>query len=65
MSFLCEAFPPDAGQRSHAETACAAASSDETVLLEILRPEVALALWLRPTPPGWARATHALLAAAP
>ena len=65
MSFLCEVFAPDAGLRSDARDACAAVSADEAVLLEILRPEVALALWLRPAPAGWARATNPLLAAAP
>lgn len=65
MSFLCEVFPPDAGGRSHAASPCAAVSADEAVLLEILRPEVALALWLRPEPAGWRRATNPLLAAAP
>ena len=66
MSFLCEVFPPGAGLRSEAgPAACAAVSSDEAVLLEILRPEVALALWLRPEPAGWRRMTAPLLAAAP
>jgi hypothetical protein len=66
MSFLCEVFPPEAGLRSEAApTACAAVSADEAVLLEILRPEVALALWLRPEPAGWRRMTAPLLAAAP
>jgi hypothetical protein len=65
MSFLCEVFPPDAGQRSLAASPCAAVSADDAVLLEILRREVALALWLRPEPPGWRRLTNPLLAAAP
>lgn len=65
MSFLCEAFPPDAGLRTDAPSACAAVSNDEAVLLEIQRRDVALALWLRPEPPGWWRLTNALLAAAP
>jgi hypothetical protein len=65
MSFLCEVFPPDAGLRSLAASPCAAVSGDEGVLLEILRPEVALALWLRPEPAGWRRMTGDLLAAAP
>jgi hypothetical protein len=65
MSFLCEIFPPDTGHRSAADGACAAVSNDEAVLLEILRPQVALALWLRPVPPGWTRLTEPLLAAAP
>lgn len=66
MSFLCEVFPPEAGLRSQADpAACATVSGDEAVLLEILRPEVALALWLRPEPPGWRRMTAPLLAAAP
>jgi hypothetical protein len=66
MSFLCEVFPPEAGLRSEAPLApCAAVSADEAVLLEILRPEVALALWLRPEPAGWRRMTAPLLAAAP
>lgn len=65
MSFLCEVFPPDAGQRTLAASPCAAVSGDETVLLEILRPQVALSLWLRPEPAGWRRLTASLLAAAP
>lgn len=65
MSFLCEVFPPGPGLASGSATACAAASADQAVLLEILRPEVALALWLRPEPPGWRRLTAPLLAAAP
>lgn len=66
MSFLCEVFPPDAGRVSTASSAaCAAVSADESVLLEILRPEVALALWLRPAPAGWRKQTAPLLAAAP
>jgi hypothetical protein len=66
MSFLCEVFPPESGLCSEAAPpACAAASPDEAVLLEILRPEVALALWLRPEPAGWRKATAPLLAAAP
>jgi hypothetical protein len=66
MSFLCEIFPPEAGRVSEAPPrACAAVSGDEAVLLEILRPEVALALWLRPEPAGWRRMTAPLLAAAP
>lgn len=66
MSFLCEVFPPEAGLRSlSARAPCAAISDDEAVLLDILRPEVALALWLRPEPAGWRRITAPLLAAAP
>lgn len=66
MSFLCEAFAPDSPHQSTAAPrACAAASADEAVLLEILRPEVALALWLRSEPAGWRRQTAPLLAAAP
>jgi hypothetical protein len=66
MSFLCEVFPPQAGLVSEtAAAACAAVSADEAVLVEILRPEVALALWLRPEPAGWRRMTAPLLAAAP
>ncbi len=65
MSFLCEVFSPDAGLRSDAAAPCAAVSADETVLLDILRPEVALAMWLRPVPAGWGRLTAPLLAAAP
>ncbi|MBR0648079.1 DUF1826 domain-containing protein [Roseomonas terrae] len=65
MSFLCEVFPPDAGQRSLTAGACAAVSDDEAVLLEILRAEVALALWLRPVPAGWSRLTDPLLETAP
>jgi hypothetical protein len=66
MSFLCEVFPPEAGMVSNApRRACAAASTDDAVLLEILRPEVALALWLRPEPDGWRKLTAPLLAAAP
>lgn len=66
MSFLCEVFPPASGLRSEAVAmACAASSADEAVLLEIARPEVALALWLRPEPSGWRRLTASLLAAAP
>lgn len=65
MSFLCEAFQPDAGRLSITASACAAASADEAVLLEILRPNVALALWLRPEPANWRRLTTPLLAAAP
>lgn len=66
MSFLCEVFPPAGSLRSEAVvTACAASSADEAVLLEIARPEVALALWLRPEPAGWRRLTASLLAAAP
>jgi hypothetical protein len=40
-------------------------SADDGVLLEILRPEVALALWLRPEPAGWRKMTAPLLACAP
>ncbi len=65
MSFLCEVFPPDAAPLSERSSPCAAVSADEAVLLEVLRPEVALALWLRPEPAGWRRATAGLLAAAP
>lgn len=65
MSFLCEVFPPDAAPLSERTSPCAAVSADEAVLLEILRPEVALALWLRTEPTGWRRATAGLLAAAP
>jgi hypothetical protein len=66
MSFLCEVFPPEAGLVSTlAPQACAAVSADEAVLLEVLRPQVALALWLRPEPAGWRRMTAPLLAAAP
>ncbi|WP_342451502.1 DUF1826 domain-containing protein [Neoroseomonas nitratireducens] len=65
MSYLCEVFPPDAAPLSERASPCAAVSADEAVLLEILRPEVALALWLRPEPAGWRRATDGLLAAAP
>lgn len=65
MSFLCEVFPPDTVLASGGTTPCAAVSADEAVLLEILRPEVALALWLRPEPAGWRRLTEPLLAAAP
>ncbi|MBR0681773.1 DUF1826 domain-containing protein [Roseomonas eburnea] len=65
MSFLCEVFPPDSGPTWVGTAACATASDDQAVLLEILRPEVALALWLRPEPAGWRRLTAPLLAAAP
>ncbi len=66
MSFICEVFPPAIGQVSEAlPGACAAVSADQAVLLEILRPEVALALWLRPEPAGWRRMTAPLLSAAP
>ncbi len=65
MSFLCEVFPPGSSLLSPGATACAAVSADEAVLLEILRPDVAFAMWLRPAPVGWSRLTNALLAAAP
>ncbi|CAH0144041.1 DUF1826 domain-containing protein [Roseomonas sp. CECT 9278] len=66
MSLLCEVFPPGAGMvRTVATPPCAAASTDQAVLLEILRRDVALALWLRPEPAGWRRMTAPLLAAAP
>ena len=52
MSFLCEVFPPDTRLVSQSSSACAAVSADEAVLLEILRRDVAMALWLRPEPPG-------------
>lgn len=65
MSFLCEVFPPDTVLASSGSAATAAISAEEAVLLEILRPEVALALWLRPEPAGWRRLTAPLLAAAP
>lgn len=65
MSFLCEAFPPDAGLRSYGASACAAVSADQAVLLEILCPEVALAMWLRPAPVDMARLVNPLPAGAP
>ena len=65
MSLFCEAFPPDAGLRSYGASACAAVSADEAVLLEILRPEVALAMWLRPAPIGAIRLTNPMLDTAP
>jgi hypothetical protein len=65
VSFLCEVFPPGPGQSSAPAQACASVSADEAVLLEILRPDVALALWLRPQPAGWRAMTAPLLAAAP
>lgn len=66
MSFICEVFPPEAGMVSTVSArACAVASTDDAAFLEILRPEVALAVWLRPEPVGWRRITAPLLAAAP
>lgn len=64
MPFLCEAFGPDAVAAAPPAPR-ALISSEETVLLAALRPEVGLALWLRPLPAGWARALAPLRAAAP
>lgn len=64
MSYLCELFPP--GEVGATPTAPhAAISADERVLLSALRPEVALAIWLRDTPSGWQAMLAPLLARAP
>lgn len=63
MPFLCEAFGPDAA--AHPRPARAVIGAPEGTLLTALHPDVALALWLRPLPVGWARQMAPLLAAAP
>ncbi|MCA3358711.1 MAG: DUF1826 domain-containing protein [Roseomonas sp.] len=52
MSFLCEVFPPEADALSPI-CPSAISSRDENVLFEIFRPDVALAIWLRPMPSNW------------
>lgn len=53
MPLLCEAFGADASD--HPSPARAVIGTPETVLLTALRPDVALALWLRDEPEGFAR----------
>jgi hypothetical protein len=52
MSFVCEVFPPEADALSPV-CPSAISSRDENVLFEIFRPDVALAVWLRPQPNRW------------
>ena len=52
MSFVCEVFPPEADALSPI-CPSAISSRDENVLFEIFRPDVALAIWLRPMPSNW------------
>lgn len=67
MPFLCEAFaaaPAPAGGAAPPPPR-AVISSMESVLLTALQPDVALALWLRALPRGWAREVAPLAAAGP
>jgi hypothetical protein len=69
MPFLCEAFGPEAAA-SPTPPARAVISTEQTVLLTALRPDVAMALWLRDLPQGrekldWKRGLAPLLKAAP
>jgi hypothetical protein len=64
MPFLCEAFGPEAAT-SPTPPARAVISTEQTVLLTALRPDVAMALWLRELPGDWKRGVAPLLAAAP
>jgi hypothetical protein len=61
MPFLCEAFGPDAAALP--DPPRAVIGTPETVLLTALRPDVALAVWLRELPGGWAREVAPLAAA--
>ena len=63
MPFFCEAFGPDAASASPPPRAVI--GKPETVLLTMLQPDVALALWLRDEPPGFARPLTQLRAAGP
>jgi hypothetical protein len=53
MPLFCEAFGPEAGQSEAPPRAVI--GTPETVLLTALRPDVALALWLREEPASFAR----------
>lgn len=61
MSFFCEAFGPEAGHMPQPPRAVIGAP--ETTLLAALRPDVALALWLREEPRGFAPSLKPLRAA--
>lgn len=63
MSFFCETFGPGASQ--HDAPPRAVTGTDETVLLSMLRPDVALALWLREEPASFARPLKPLREAGP
>lgn len=63
MPLFCEAFGPEA---AHAEAPPRAViGTPETVLLTALRPDVALALWLRDEPGGFAKPLRPLRQAGP
>ncbi|MCX8135258.1 MAG: DUF1826 domain-containing protein [Roseococcus sp.] len=64
MPFACEVFGPGA-TTSAPGSPRVIVSSEQTVLLSLLRPEVGLALWLRELPSGWTRALAPLLEATP
>jgi len=64
MSFVCEVFPPEADALSPI-CPSAISSSDENVLFEIFRPDVALAIWLRPQPANWKAGIGPLLQQVP
>lgn len=53
MPLLCEAFAPDAA--THEVPPRAVIGTPETVLLTALRPDVALALWLREEPANFGK----------
>jgi hypothetical protein len=61
MPLFCEAFGADAAQ--HETPPRAVIGTPETVLLAALRPDVALALWLREEPAGFAKPLTPLRAA--
>jgi hypothetical protein len=64
MSFVCEVFPPEADALSPI-CPSAISSRDENVLFEIFRPDVALAIWLRPQPAKWKAGLGTLLQQVP
>jgi len=63
MPFFCEAFGPEASQ--HPMPPRAVIGAPDTVLLSALRPDVALALWLRDEPRSLAQPLKRLRAAGP
>lgn len=63
MPLFCEAFAP--GTDTMASAARAVVGSAEGTLLAALHPQVALALWLRAEPPGFARSLRTMRAGGP
>ncbi|WP_421988955.1 DUF1826 domain-containing protein [Roseococcus sp.] len=58
MTFFCEAFAP--GANAFDSAARAVVGRSQETLLAILRPQVALAIWLRDEPAGFGRSLRAL-----